>query len=609
MFFCLSCIAARRKVKYLIWQKPLPLGSAACSNKNFFCCLGTNNKEGNTKVLRNLGIMMKKSKFWKSIGAIILLLMFHVDAMATDIHVGGVDITYDLDGRTAVVSLSTSGDLSANAFNIVMPIPWHQMTSIQFKSVDGAAYNEDDWGVVARIINNAVGPENKTVALDFSEITIADDLFYFERVTLRKKITSIVMPNGLTTLADRAFNGCTSLNNVGWSPALTSIGEDAFFNTGFTSITIPEGVTSIGKEAFADCAHLGSITFPATLQTVGQDVIMKSPVVALYSRNPNPPTAQGDFCSSTAEAASVYNWNFEHGEFDFYYQCVLYVEPNEDILKAYSEAPYWHKFFIKGVVKIYLRPTDLQRPQVTGPQQLNVVSEHVNDGAPTTFTINTVYVRSMDPNKWYTIMLPFAVSNAMLKEVFGEDTQVWGYTGVYDNTLCFDEPVTKVGEGMEADTPYLIKPGVGKGEYEFNGADVDYTPFDASPSLSVAGGQKGPEQYTSTFQGTYTNQKIPTYAYYLKNNKFYYMPGENTTLGWKAYGGIVYVSDEGNAGQSAKVNVFDLTVEEPGVATGIESYQMETKRSDGLLYNLAGQQVRQPKRGIYVRNGKKIIIK
>jgi hypothetical protein len=80
-------------------------------------------------------------------------------------------------------------------------------------------------------------------------------------------------------------------------------------------------------------------------------------------------------------------------------------------------------------------------------------------------------------------------------------------------------------------------------------------------------------------------------------------------LGWKAYGGIVYVGDENNAGQGAKVSVLGLTVEEPGVATGIESYQMETKRSDGLLYNLAGQQVRQPKRGIYVRNGKKIIIK
>ena len=558
--------------------------------------------------------MMKKRKIWKSIGSIILLLMFHVDAIAAPIehHYDGLDITFNDDG-TAVVSLSTSGAISANLNwpNFILLLQWDQMSSIQFKSVNGASYSSDDWNAIASIINKATLPESKTVALDFSGITIADNLFSFQGGPWKSKITSVVMPNGLTTLAEGAFNGCTSLNNVGWSPALTSIGATAFYNTGFTSITIPEGVTSIGSQAFAFCKSLGSITFPATLETVGADVIEKSPVIALYSRSLTPPEVLGDFCTAEDPTAyeQAYNWNFEHNEFDFYYHCILYVEPETDVLKAYSEAPYWHKFFIKGVVKIYLRPTDLQRPQVSGVQQLEVVSEHVNDGTPTTFTINTVYVRSMDSSKWYTIMLPFPVSNAKLKEVFGENTQVWGYSGVYDNTLCFDEPVTETGKGMIADTPYLIKPGVGKGEYEFNGQDVDYTPFNASPSLAVAGGQKGTEQYTSSFQGTYTNQKIPTDAYYLKNNLFYYMPGENTTLGWKAYGGIVYVSDEGNVEQGVKSQFFDLTVGHSGDASVIESYQMETKASDQLLYNLAGQQVRQPKRGIYVRNGKKIIIK
>lgn len=557
--------------------------------------------------------MMKKRKIWKSIGSIILLLMFHVDAIAAPIehHYDGLDITFNDDG-TAVVSLSTSGAISANLNwpNFILLLQWDQMSSIQFKSVNGASYSSDDWNAIASIINKATLPESKTVALDFSEIIIDDELFAFQGGPYRQKITSVVMPKGLKTLVSQAFHGCTSLNNVGWSPALTSIGEQAFFKTDFTSITIPEGVESIGYQAFAFCKSLGSITFPATLQTVGADVIMQSPVVALYSRNPTPPVAEGDFCTSKDPEAynSAYNWNIGTNEFDFYSHCILYVEPTTAVLKAYSEADYWKKFFIKGMVKIYLRPTDLQRPQVTGVQQLEVPNPNVNE-YNYICTINTVYVRSMVPDKWYTIMLPFAVSNEKLKEVFGEDTQVWGYSGVYDNTLCFDEPVTEVGEGMKSDTPYLIKPGEGKGEYEFNGLDVDYTPFNASPSLAVAGGQKGPEQYTSTYQGTYTNQKIPTYAYYLKNNLFYYMPGENTTLGWKAYGGIVYVSDESNVAQGAKSQFFDLAVGHSGDVSVIESYQMETKASDQLLYNLAGQQVSQPIRGIYVRNGKKIIIK
>ena len=556
--------------------------------------------------------MIIKRKIWKSIAAIILLLMFHVNAMAIDYHLTGLDITINQDNGIAEVSLSTSGAISDNAYAIVMPLPWHLVSSIQFKSVNGASYSSGDWDTIARIINKATNNETNTLALDFSGITIADNLFSFQGVTYKSKITSVVMPNGLTTLADGAFNGCTSLNNVGWSPALTSIGMTAFYNTGLTSITIPERVTSIGYQAFAYCAKLGSITFPATLQTVGAEVIMKSPVVALYSRNPTPPTALGDFNSSEAVTVyeNAYNWNFENNEFDFYSHCILYVEPTTEILEAYSNADYWKKFFIKGVVKIYLRPTDLQRPQVSGVQQLTVENPNVNE-YDYICNINTVYVRSMDTSKWYTIMLPFPVSYDLLQEVFGQGTQVWGYSGVYDNTLCFDEPVTEAQprKGMEADTPYLIKPGVAKGEYEFNGEDVNYTPLDASPnpSLAVAGGQD--EQYTSTYQGTYTNQKIPTYAYYLKNNLFYYMPSENTTLGWKAYGGIVYVGEGNSEGSGTNVSAFDLAVGHSGDASVIESCQMETKASDQLLYNLAGQQVRQPKRGIYVRNGKKIIIK
>ena len=339
--------------------------------------------------------------------------------------------------------------------------------------------------------------------------------------------------------------------------------------------------------------------------------IVRSPVLALYSRNPIPPVALGDFCTAEDYTAyhSAYNWNFPNNDFDFYSQCILYVEPSEEVIERYGNAPYWQKFFIKDMEKIYLRPTDLQRPQVTDVQILEVTSPNVNNGVTTTIYINTVYVRSMDANKWYTIMLPFPVSNEKLKEVFGEWTQVWGYSGVYNNTLCFDQPVTEIGKGMEADTPYLIQPGVSKGEYEFNGEEVEYTQLDDNRSLAVPGGQKGTEQYTSTFQGTYTNQKIPTYAYYLKNNRFYYMPNENTTLGWKAYGGIVYVYDESNVEPGTNVSVFDLAVGHSGDASVIESYQMETKASDQLLYNLEGQQVRQPTRGIYVRNGKKIIIK
>lgn len=53
---------------------------------------------------------------------------------------------------------------------------------------------------------------------------------------------------------------------------VTSIGGDAFVVTDVTSVVIPEGVTSIGSSAFEDCQKLTSVIFPSTLVSIGPEV-------------------------------------------------------------------------------------------------------------------------------------------------------------------------------------------------------------------------------------------------------------------------------------------------------------------------------------------------
>ncbi|MGN0185078.1 MAG: leucine-rich repeat domain-containing protein, partial [Aristaeellaceae bacterium] len=65
-------------------------------------------------------------------------------------------------------------------------------------------------------------------------------------------LTSITLPDGLTSIGDYAFYDCDALTSITLPDGLTSIGDYAFYDCdALTSITLPDGLTSIGKYAFA----------------------------------------------------------------------------------------------------------------------------------------------------------------------------------------------------------------------------------------------------------------------------------------------------------------------------------------------------------------------
>jgi len=83
-------------------------------------------------------------------------------------------------------------------------------------------------------------------------------------------LTSIIIPDTVTSIGDGAFSGCTGLTSFIIPNSVTSIGNSAFVDcTGLTSITIPDSVTSIGDLAFGFCTGLTSITIPNSVTSIG----------------------------------------------------------------------------------------------------------------------------------------------------------------------------------------------------------------------------------------------------------------------------------------------------------------------------------------------------
>ncbi|MBR5189379.1 MAG: leucine-rich repeat domain-containing protein, partial [Paludibacteraceae bacterium] len=76
-----------------------------------------------------------------------------------------------------------------------------------------------------------------------------------------KEITELVIPDGVTTIEDYAFQYCDSLTSITIPDSVTSIGNYAFDDcSSLTSITIPDSVTSIGEYAFGGCSNIEEIT-------------------------------------------------------------------------------------------------------------------------------------------------------------------------------------------------------------------------------------------------------------------------------------------------------------------------------------------------------------
>ena len=84
------------------------------------------------------------------------------------------------------------------------------------------------------------------------------------------RLPSVTIPNSVTTIGTKAFSGCSHLTSVTIGNSVTSIGNSAFSDcSGLTSVTIPNSVTSIGDLAFSGCSGLTSVTIPNSVTSIG----------------------------------------------------------------------------------------------------------------------------------------------------------------------------------------------------------------------------------------------------------------------------------------------------------------------------------------------------
>ena len=86
---------------------------------------------------------------------------------------------------------------------------------------------------------------------------------------LMSGIRAVSLPEGLTTIGNGAFNGCTSLTTIAFPTSLTAIGDNAFHGCiRLSDAVLPASLTAIGNGAFSGCNAL-DIVIPAGVESIG----------------------------------------------------------------------------------------------------------------------------------------------------------------------------------------------------------------------------------------------------------------------------------------------------------------------------------------------------
>lgn len=201
--------------------------------------------------------------------------------------------------------------------------------------------------------------------------------------------------------------------------------------------------------------------------------------------------------------------------------------------------------------------------------------------------------RTLKANQWNTICFPFAMTRTQKNEVFGEDVELATY-GEYEIAedginVLFDE--VRSTKGIDANKPYIIKTSKDISEFMITSIIVpcNNAPFEGDEEIGF-------------FYGTLkAGGKVPANCLFLNGGDFWYSTGQSNIKAFRGYFDFVDgLASLENAASNAKM-VFR------GETTDIKDVTVETANDD--MYDLQGRRIVNPDKGVFIKNGKKVVIK
>ena len=411
----------------------------------------------------------------------------------------------------------------------------------------------------------------------------------------KNDITSVVIENGVTSIGTLAFYQCDNLASVSIPASVTSIGQYAFtecgksttaltvtFATGstlttigegafqqakLTSITIPASVTSIGAEAFDQCEYLTTIDIPASVTSIGARAFhgcgnkVDAALTVTFASGSSLTTIGGNAFGETKLSSISIPASVTSIGWSAFNSCTL------------------------TTVSIPASVTSIGESAFNGCEYLTTVTLHSNpyidyDAFPDNATVTmNLTANSAGGAKWMTFYNQNYSFEADAK------TQVFKVALSGKGDLTMNKVDNRI---VYAGTAVVLKTTGGG-----NPVMTLTTPASGDEQANSLRGVAGPGVETS--DGT---------MFVLNNGSqgvgFYKLTSGKTLGVGKAY--LLYPDPETGGGNTREFFGF-------GDTTGINDVRGQKEDVRGEYYDLQGRRVSQPTKGLYIVNGKKVVIK
>ena len=277
---------------------------------------------------------------------------------------------------------------------------------------------------------------------------------------------------------------------------------------------------------------------------------------------------------------------------------------SKEIINQYSEQYYGKQFFSLSNIQVGSGEGTNQESKA----KYNYISVVTNDYKAATVTssntldevtvnsfnaqndVDVQLKRSLTPTQWNTFCVPFTISADVIAEKFGAGTLVYTFGSMNGNVMNF-----KASTIIEAGKPYIVKPANTVVNPTFTGVNI----VESDP---VKLGENG-----FFMQGTYgakTDLLDDGTNLFLGEGDKFYKPAKGSTKmkGMRAF----FIVPQGTNFAALRANIDGATTAIDELTTVVE------QPTDNRIYNLQGQFVGtsfEGLHGVYVQNGKKVLVK